>query len=143
MIRASIYDANGAIIAVGLYPNAETLALNVPAGGGWIEGHVNPNSVYVADGNVVVRPDRPTACHVWDWSALTWVEDAGATASVWSALRAERDRRLDASDKYTAPDYPQTDEQRIARLAYRQDLRDLPENTVDPCNPDWPELPSQ
>lgn len=143
MITVSIYDARGAIIALGKYPNAETLALNVPEGGGWIEGHVDPDSVYVAEGNVVDRPNRPTACHVWDWSDLTWIEDAGAAALVWDALRAERDRRLIASDRYALPDFPQDENQRAAWLAYRQALRDLPENTVDPCNPDWPELPSQ
>ena len=63
-----------------------------------------------------------------------------AAALALSALRAERDRLLTASDKYMIPDYPITDDLREQWLAYRQALRDLPE-TCDPDNPIWPERP--
>ncbi|HEY0213942.1 MAG TPA: tail fiber assembly protein [Paenirhodobacter sp.] len=66
---------------------------------------------------------------------------AAQTEALWAALRAERDRRLTASDKYALPDYPQSETQRSAWLTYRQALRDLPENTTDPTAPDWPVAP--
>ena len=52
-------------------------------------------------------------------------------------LRAERDRRLAETDWWVLPDRTATTEQ----LAYRQALRDLPANTVDPANPVWPTKP--
>ena len=52
-------------------------------------------------------------------------------------LRAERDRLLAETDWWVLPDRTATTEQ----LAYRQALRDLPANTVDPANPVWPTKP--
>jgi len=56
---------------------------------------------------------------------------------LWKAFRAERDRRLTETDWWVLPDRTATTEQ----LAYRQALRDLPANTVDPANPVWPDKP--
>lgn len=68
---------------------------------------------------------------------------AGAAIVARILLRNERNRRLAASDRYVLPDYPHASEEaRQAWLAYRQALRDLPENTVDPTAPDWPERPA-
>ncbi|ADO42383.1 tail fiber assembly protein [Ketogulonicigenium vulgare] len=65
----------------------------------------------------------------------------GAASAAMDGLRAERDRRLAASDRYVLPDYPQSDEARVAWLAYRQALRDLPEATADPAQLVWPAGP--
>jgi len=63
-------------------------------------------------------------------------------AAAWVALRAERNRRLLASDWTQLPDVPLTSQQKQMWAAYRQALRDLPENTADPNNPVWPEAPA-
>lgn len=61
----------------------------------------------------------------------------------FACLRNERNARLTASDRYALPDYPHASEAaRQAWLDYRQALRDLPGNTVDPTAPDWPEMPA-
>lgn len=62
---------------------------------------------------------------------------------LWATLRAERDARLLASDVYVWADRwaGYTDVERAAWTDYRQALRDLPENTADPANPEWPEAP--
>ena len=62
-------------------------------------------------------------------------------AILWAALRVERDRMLAASDKYALPDFPQTAAARTAWLAYRKALRDLPDVTIDPLAPVWPQPP--
>lgn len=81
----------------------------------------------------------------WTWSPQSekWI-DGRSQDLVWSEVRAERNRRLAASDwtdTYSAP----------ARLgqalydqwqAYRQALRDIT-NQADPFNIEWPEIPSQ
>ena len=41
-------------------------------------------------------------------------------------LRQRRDSRLKATDYFILPDYPASEEQRAAVMAYRQALRDLP-----------------
>jgi hypothetical protein len=53
-------------------------------------------------------------------------------------LRLERNKRLYATDYLALSDQTLTSEM----AAYRQALRDLPANTVDPANPVWPIKPS-
>lgn len=55
-----------------------------------------------------------------------------------SDLRAKRDALLAASDWTQASDAPVD---ASAWSAYRQQLRDLPANTPDPRNVEWPEQP--
>ncbi|HMM21085.1 MAG TPA: tail fiber assembly protein [Selenomonadales bacterium] len=62
--------------------------------------------------------------------------------TAWAALRAERNARLAMCDWAQLADAPLTGEQKAAWQAYRQVLRDLPENTIDPTRPEWPELPA-
>ena len=59
-------------------------------------------------------------------------------AAAWDALRIERNRRLASSDWTQVADAPVD---REAWAAYRQALRELPDNTPDPFNPVWPTPP--
>lgn len=52
-------------------------------------------------------------------------------------LRRQRNQLLAKTDYLALADETLTDEMR----AYRQALRDLPANTVDPTNPVWPTKP--
>jgi hypothetical protein len=54
-----------------------------------------------------------------------------------AALRRQRDQLLTETDYLALADSTLTDEMRD----YRQALRDLPANTVDPANPVWPVKP--
>lgn len=63
-------------------------------------------------------------------------------------LRAERDRRLSATDYLLMPDYPLNDTLKGAVQAYRQTLRDLPAQEGAPWDggadgTPWPEQVSQ
>ena len=53
------------------------------------------------------------------------------------ALRQRRNQLLTETDYLALVDSTLTDEMQ----AYRQALRDLPANTVDPANPVWPTKP--
>ena len=53
-------------------------------------------------------------------------------------LREKRNNLLAETDHLALADATLTDEMR----AYRQALRDLPANTIDPANPTWPTKPS-
>lgn len=56
----------------------------------------------------------------------------------WQHLRDQRDALLTTSDWTQLPDAPVDAE---AWAVYRQALRDLPEATTDPANPEWPNEP--
>lgn len=58
-------------------------------------------------------------------------------SEAWRELREERDRLIAETDWWASSDRTMTAEQ----TAYRQALRDLPANTVDPANPVWPTKP--
>lgn len=58
---------------------------------------------------------------------------APTTEELSAQKRAERNAILDATDKFVSvPDYPITDEKREQYKAYRQYLRDLPEQAGFP-----------
>lgn len=58
-------------------------------------------------------------------------------------LRRERDGLLKNSDWSQLPDAPLSAQEKTDWATYRQALRDLPSNTVDPENPDWPTKPGE
>ena len=65
-----------------------------------------------------------------------------ASRDYWKEFRNERDFLLSQSDWTQGNDSPLNLQQKQEWAVYRQVLRDLPENTNDPKNPEWPSLPS-
>lgn len=58
-------------------------------------------------------------------------------------LRKKRDRVLEKTDKFALMDFPfKSTEMKDKWFKYRQELRDLPQNTTDPFNILWPVTPS-
>lgn len=64
-------------------------------------------------------------------------------AFFWSSLRSRRNELLTESDSQVLPDRwaSMSDSKKAEWSAYRQALRDLPQNTADPANPVWPISP--
>jgi hypothetical protein len=61
------------------------------------------------------------------------------TEQLWANVRVERNKLLRNSDYTQMPDFnPST---KLAWAAYRQALRDLPQNQTDPANITWPIAP--
>ena len=56
-------------------------------------------------------------------------------------LRTKRNSLLTSSDWTQSTDTQLSDEDKASWATYRQELRDLPSNTVDPTNPSWPDAP--
>ena len=73
-----------------------------------------------------------------DAEEATWESQALARAS--AELRTKRDALLVSSDWTQAADSPLANEAKASWTTYRQELRDLPANTVDPAAPVWPVL---
>lgn len=82
-------------------------------------------------GAVTVRPEKP----------------APTEAELFQQLRAERDRRLSATDYLLMQDYPLDNTLKEAVRLYRQALRDLPSQEGAPWDgggeeTPWPEIPN-
>ena len=80
---------------------------------------------------------------MWVYVAVDWTQEQidQATAQQWVSVRADRDRRLQESDWSQLPDVPLTDDQRLAWVEYRQELRDVTTQT-DPFEIVWPVQPT-
>lgn len=68
------------------------------------------------EGAVTERPEKP----------------APTVPELFASLRAERDRRIAATDYLVMPDYPLTEEAKATVSTYRQALRDLPQQAGAP-----------
>lgn len=75
-----------------------------------------------------------------DWSQVVTAEDKAATEAerLATEARAKRDRLLSATDWTQIPDAPLTTEQSAAYAAYRQALRDVPQQAGFPRAIEWP-----
>ncbi|MGN8342040.1 tail fiber assembly protein [Pseudomonas sp. SMV71] len=60
----------------------------------------------------------------------------------WATIRTRRNQFLRDTDFTQLLDYPATDVQRAEVKAYRQALRDIPEQAEDPSKLVWPVLPT-
>ena len=73
------------------------------------------------------------------------VEDLGLIEAkkevAWQALRSERNRRLAECDWTQTVDAPLNEQDKRSWQEYRKALRDLPESTLDPRRPNWPDKP--
>jgi len=92
---------------------------------GFVDGSYDSTTYRVVNGSVVHKSAEEI--------------EAQEIARAWIELKSERNRRLANSDWTQVSDAPVD---RAAWAAYRQALRELPDNTPDPFNPVWPVPPS-
>ena len=99
-----------------------------------------------------IRPGAAWTLDGTDYSGLTWLDESPKPTKKtlddawpqvqhdlkWEAVRAERDRRLAACDWTQVADAPVDP---VAWAAYRQELRDIPQDYNDPDLVVWPEEP--
>lgn len=100
------------------------------------------------DADVVVRLDDGASIplgHRWRDDYEAWLAAGNtpqpATDTRAADARARRDALLAACDWTQSPDSPLTVAQRSAWAAYRQTLRDVPEQAGFPDTIDWPVSP--
>ena len=98
------------------------------------------------DGQVVpyqppAPPSTEWATYAWDAEAWAWVASP-TEAAVAREVRAERDRRLAACDWVVARATERGEPVPPAWVAYREALRDVPEQPGFPTSVTWPAIPS-
>jgi hypothetical protein len=130
MIKYIIHDSDGNIISCGLMSEETDQRLN--------SDHTQVLTDF-PDDIENYRYDLTTGSLVrFDQSISTQRE----TDEAWAILRVSRASMLANSDWTQANDAPLTEEQKQSWRTYRQALRDLPANTVDPSSPVFPDAPS-
>ena len=77
----------------------------------------------------------------WSVEAIPEKTPEEVKAEASAQVRAQRDALLAETDHLVMPDYPLTDEQREAVKAYRQELRDVPQQDGFPLEVVWPKKP--
>lgn len=87
---------------------------------------------------VTPYPDDATATWVY-WTPMDTLERGIADEWVVERLRKRRDALLAACDFRVVPDAPWDT---APWIAYRQELRDLPDATMDPRKAQWPTPPA-
>lgn len=136
-MKYTVYNpSTGKILSIVSSHKLSNIELNLPEGSSWIEGEYSSNDHYIKDGAAVSLPAKPDYPADFDYSLEQWVWDEDQS---WDDLRSERDKLLAASDWTQAPDAPVN---QAEWATYRQQLRDLPDNTEDPRNVIWPSQPS-
>ena len=78
----------------------------------------------------------------WSVEAIPEKTPEEVKAEASAQVRAQRDALLAETDHLVMPDYPLTDEQREAVKAYRQELRDVPQQDGFPLEVVWPKKPA-
>lgn len=115
--------ATGRITGCG--SNSDQANVASKEGEGLIEGHYDRSTQMVVDGSVINIPADTIEQEEVD---RAWIE-----------LRSIRSQILKSSDWTQVPDAPVD---QAAWAVYRQQLRNLPDNTEDPRNPVWPTPPT-
>lgn len=108
----------------------------------WADAEQTRICAETADGETLFIPADPGNADFAQLMASSIDIAAFAPPAVtWSAVRAERAKRLAASDWTQLPDAPLGASQSAAFAAYRQALRDLPAQFTDPAGVVWPAAP--
>tara|TARA_R110000823_G_scaffold31948_3_gene90341 strand:+ start:247 stop:627 length:381 start_codon:yes stop_codon:yes gene_type:complete len=126
MSNYTIYNANGDITSV-FVGTPENLLLNIPEGHSYISGEYNAMEYKIVADQPVLK---------------TEADKITPSNEAWVNYRNERGILLAVSDWTQMADSPLSTVEKEAWQTYRQSLRDLPENTVDPLNPIWPSIPA-
>jgi hypothetical protein len=102
-----------------------------------IEGHYARDRFYIANGQPVEMPPKPSIHHIFDYTTKQWV-DPRTNETEWEVVRAQRNTLLQQSDWTQLPDVPLATKE--AWAIYRQALRDVTDQP-DPFNIVWPVAP--
>ena len=96
----------------------------------------NPEHTVIHDGNRSIPTDPMNSDYAEILASEVDIDDYVAPTKTWPEIRGERDALLNASDWMAMADRTITDSQ----SAYRQALRDVPQDFDNPAAVVWPTL---
>lgn len=93
-----------------------------------------------AKGNCYVKEVEPTS----DGTRVFQIVETSFQSEDYLSKKARimRDELISSTDYLVLPDYPISDDERALVFAYRQALRDVPQQDGFPTSISWPEKPS-
>lgn len=130
-----IYETSGKIIRTGYCQDID-FELQVGESENITEGTADATTQYIDNGVVTDMPERPVGYYKFDYTQKAWVQDYDKADA---EQRIKRSRLLKESDWTQLPDVPLTNKTGWAN--YRQQLRDIPEQSGYPYNINWPMPP--
>lgn len=130
------YNTDGKILKIGSLPESD-IPSNLGNADAYNLGIADIKTQFVDNGELTDLPPKPSEFYQFDYQTKTWVVD---TAAAEVSVKAERNKLLLTSDWTQLPDVPLTNKAEWA--TYRQELRDIPEQTGYPTNVVWPVAPA-
>jgi hypothetical protein len=135
MIGKTGYDNQGRVVANKIGPSEIEMQLSEELN--WIDGVFDFDKFYVEGGIAKLIPLKPSDLHVFDYVIKGWVVKEDVAAAM---QREQRDKLLTATDWTQGADVPQSTRNKWA--AYRQALRDVPQQPGFPTEVIWPAKPA-
>ena len=105
---------------------------------GYIEGNYPDTMFYIENGSPQSIPPQPGPWYVFDFTTKQWQQDATLAEQ---SVNQQRVLLLYQSDWTQIPNNPLTSEQQQQWAIYRQELRDIPQQSGYPFNVVWPTPP--
>lgn len=136
MIYTIYTKATGQIVGVIRTSNID---VQLTDGQAYLEGSYNDTEFYVEDGVPVKIPANTNNFYVFDYQTKSWVPD---TNQAVVSAKQKRFGLLLESDWTQLPNGPLTAVQQTAWATYRQELRDIPEQSGYPFDVVWPVAPT-
>lgn len=103
-----------------------------------IEGIANDSSQYILNGNIVNMPPKPKEESFFDYEKKQWVLDFSLQKQL---IKNQRDKFLYSCDWTQIPNNPLTPAKQEEWAVYRQQLRDITQQSGYPFNVIWPTQP--
>jgi len=133
----TIYNQNsGQILRIVQTTNIQE---QLQDGESYIDGAIDDSAYYIENESPIAIPPKPSQYSVFDFTTKQWVENE--TMAISDVL-IKRQRLLYASDWTQLPNGPLTTAQQAAWATYRQELRDIPQQSGYPFNVVWPVAPT-
>jgi len=142
-----VHNAEGKILKSGHCQDQDVALQAQNDGEIAIVGEGTQSKHYVKNGNIIEMPPKPSEWHEFDYSLESWVDSKSVSdknAEIMQEVRIERAGLFSSTDWTQMPDSPLTEAQRAEWAAYRQALRDVPQNNANATSLDevqWPLKP--
>lgn len=135
----TVYKTNGQIVQSGMCADNDFELQSLNDGEYVIEGISDPINDYVINKCVVKKPPKPEGFFVFDYELHQWVPDIEMQKI---QVKTKRDNLLFKSDWTQIPNNPLIPEKQAEWADYRQQLRDITQQSGYPFNVVWPTQPA-
>lgn len=105
---------------------------------GCIESNEDIQTGYIQNGSFVLFPPKPSGPATFDYQTKQWVRDTSVQEEL---VKNQRDELLYQSDWTQIPNNPLTEQKQQEWAVYRQQLRDVTDQSGYPFDVIWPTKP--